>query len=86
MELFCSSINNAYLQKHLLDIKPHNLNEAVEAGTEYLQIHSSHNSGSSIRQVNEETPPTQVQANQMKRSKLELLMQALQRLTTELAG
>ena len=67
-------------------IKPQDLDEAVEAGTEYLQIQPNHNSESSIRQVDEETTPTQVQANQMKRSKLELLMQALQRLTTELAG
>ena len=85
LELFCSSLNNAYLQRHLLAIKPQDLDEAVEAGTEYLQIQPSHNSGSNIRQVDEETTPTQVQANQTKPSELELLMQALQRLITELA-
>ena len=66
-------------------VKPQDLDEAVEAGTEYLQIQPSYNSGSIMRQVDEETTPTQVQANQTKPSELELLMQALQRLTTELA-
>ena len=86
LDLFCSSINDAYLQRHLLAIKPQDLDEAVEAGTEYLQIQPSHNSGSSIRQVDIETIPTQVQANQTKPSELELLMQALQQLTIDLAG
>ena len=85
LELFCSSLNNAYLQRHLLAIKPQDLDEAVEAGTEYLQIQPSHNSESNIRQVDEETTPTPVQANQTKPSELELLMQSLQQLTTELA-
>ena len=86
LELFCSSINNAYLQRNLLAIKPQDLDEAVEAGTEYLQIQPSHNSGFSKRQVDEETTPTQVQSNQTKPSELVLLMQAIQRLTTKLAG
>ena len=54
------------------------------AETEYLQIQPGHNSEISIRQADEETTPSQVQANQAKTSKIELLFQALQRLTAEL--
>ena len=84
LELFCSFINNAYFQKHLLAIKLQDLDEAVEPGTEYLQIQPSHNSRSNIRQVDKETTSIQVQANQTKPSELELLMQVLQWLTTGL--
>ena len=86
LELFCSSINYAYLQRHLLAIKPQNLAEAVEAGTEYLQIQPSHDPGTSIRQIDKKKTPIQVQANQAKPSEMELLFQTLQRLTAKLAG
>ena len=66
-------------------VKPQDLDDSVEERTEYLQIQPSYNSGSDIWQVDEETISTQVQANQTKLSELEMLMQALQRLTTELA-
>ena len=86
LETLCSSIKHAYLQRHLLAIRPQNLDEAVEAGTEYLQIQPSHNPGTSIRQVDKETTPSQVQASQTKPSDMELLFEAIQRLTVELAG
>ena len=78
LELFYSSINHAYLQRHLLAIRPQSLAQAAEARTEYLQIQLSHNFGTSIRQVGKETSPSQVQANQTKPLEMELLFQALQ--------
>ena len=58
LELFCSSINNPYLQRQLLAIKPQNLGEAEETDTEYLQIQPSYNSRTRIRQMDAETTPT----------------------------
>lgn len=81
LELFCRSINHAYLQRHLLAINLWSLAKEVESRTEYLQIQPDHNPGISIGQVDKETTPSPVQANQAKPSEMELLLQALQRLT-----
>ena len=57
-----------FLQRHLLAIQPQSLTEAVEAESEYLQIKPSATYGASIRQVEEETTPDQVQTAQKKLS------------------
>ena len=86
MDLFCNSLNHAYLQRHLLAIKPESLKEAVEAGSEFLQIKPTSTYGANVRQVDENELPDQVQAAQAKPSEMELLLQALRQLTTEVEG
>ena len=38
LDLFCSSLGHAYLQRHLLAVPTPTLADAVQAGNEYLQI------------------------------------------------
>ena len=38
LDMFCSSLGNAALQRHLLAIRPNTLTEAVQHGNEYLQV------------------------------------------------
>ena len=59
--------------RHLFAINLQNLAKVVEAKTEYLQLQPGHNPGPGIRQVDTETTPSQVQANQARHSEVELL-------------
>ena len=77
LDIFCNSLNHAYLQRHLLAIKPRSLAEAVEAGSEY---------GANFRQIDEDKAIDQVRAAQAKPSEIKLLLQALRQLTTEVEG
>ena len=43
LDLFCNSLNHAYLQKYWLALKPKSLSEAVKAGNEYFQMTSNSN-------------------------------------------
>ena len=54
MDLFCNSLNHAYLQRHTLAIKPGNLVETVEEGSEYLQIKSGSTYGANFHQIDED--------------------------------
>ena len=51
LDLFCNSLNHAYLQRHLLTMKLQSLLEALQTGNEYLQIRPNPNPGVTIRQV-----------------------------------
>ena len=84
LDLFCKFLSNAYLQKHLLTIKPENLTEAVEAGGEYFRIEPGSTLGTNDRQVDKENTPDQVQATPAKPSEIEMLLQALRHWTSEL--
>lgn len=86
LDLFCNSLNHAYLQRHLLAMRPQSLTEAVQAGNEYLQIKPSANPGMAIRQVEEGTDPDSIQVAQSKPSEMEVLLQALRQLTAEVAS
>jgi hypothetical protein len=67
IEIFCSTVGNAYLQRHLLAVPTPTLDDAVRAGNEFLQI-KVYPTKSSIRMVEEEEleeptrPVTQVSA------------------------
>jgi hypothetical protein len=67
IDLFCSTIGNAYLQRHLLAVPTPTLEDAVRAGNDFLQIRI-YPAKSSIRVVEEEvceeaeTPTDQVSA------------------------
>ena len=87
LDLFCNSLNQAYLQRHLLAIRPQSLAEAVKAGNEYLQIKPNSSPGVTIRQVEEEEGhPETVQVAQSKPTEMETLFQALRQLTSEVAS
>ena len=38
LEVFANTLGNAYLQRHLLAVGPRDLDEAIRAGNEFLQI------------------------------------------------
>ena len=85
--LFCNSLNQAYLQRHLLAMRPQNLAEAVKAGNEYLQIKPNSSPEVTSRQVEKgEGHPETVQVAQSKPMEMETLFQALRQLTSEVAG
>ena len=64
LDLFCNSLNHAYLQRPLLVIKPGSLTEAVEAGSEYLQIKLGSTYGANVHQVDKDDTLDQEQADQ----------------------
>ena len=87
LDLFCNSLNQAYLQRHLLAIRPQSLAEAVKAGNEYLQIKPNSSPGVTVRQIDEEEGhPETAQVAQAKPTEMETLMQALRQLTSEVAS
>ena len=87
LDLFCNSLNQAYLQRHLLAIRPQSLSEAVKAGNEYIQIKPNSNSGVTIQQIEEkEGNPEAVQVAQSKPTEMVVLLQALRQLTSEIAS
>jgi hypothetical protein len=55
VETFCSTVGNAYLQRHLLAVPTPTLEDAVRAGNEFLQI-KVYSAKNSIRMVEEEEP------------------------------
>ena len=57
MDTFCSTLGNAYLQRHLLAVDTPNLEAAVRAGNEFLQIRTATERGKAnpaVRQVGDE--------------------------------
>ena len=87
LDLFCNSLNQAYLQRHPLAIRPQSLSEALKAGNEYLQIKPNSNPGVTIRQIDEEKGnPKAVQVAQSKPTEMEVLLQALRQLTSKIAS
>ena len=65
-------------------MKPHSLTEAAQAGNEYIQIRPNTNSGITIwKGEEEEVNHESVQVAQSKPSKMEVLLQALRQLTSE---
>ena len=55
METFCNTLGYLPLQRHLLAVPIHTLEDAVIAGNEYLQIKpASDRGGTNIRQVGKE--------------------------------
>jgi hypothetical protein len=92
IDTFCSTVGNAYLQRHLLAVATPTLEDAVRAGNEFLQI-KVYSAKSSIRMVEEEMPEepekpvTQVSAASSTpavESLLAPLTQLLQQLTDQL--
>ena len=57
LDLFCNSLNHAYLQINLLAMKPQSLTKAMQAGNEYLQIRPNINLGVTIWQIDVEIGP-----------------------------
>ena len=87
LDLFCNSLNQAYLQRHLLAIRPQNLSKAVKIGNGYLQIKPNSNPGVTIQRIEEKDKnPEAVQVAQTKPTEMEVLLQALRQLPSEVAN
>ena len=90
MDIFHSSINNGYLQRHLLAVNAATLEEAVRAGNEFLQIKTGTAAGPSIRQVageeSDDVSEESNQVNQVTPSTMDVLLQAVKQLTQEVAS
>ena len=87
LDLFRNSLNHAYLQRHLLAMKPQSFSEAIADGNEYFQIRPNLNLGVTIRQVEEEEGNLEsVQVAQSTPSEIEILIQALRQITSEVAS
>ena len=85
LECFQSSLGSASLQRHLLAIKPSNLDEAVRAGNDYLQVQVRPTPPSTVHQVEEdaEAPPTK--AAPLQPEPLTALMEAMTQLTKQVS-
>jgi hypothetical protein len=51
LNTFCSTLGNAYLQRHLLAVPMEGLADAVKAGNEFLQIGGNMHGGTAVRAV-----------------------------------
>ena len=61
METFCNTLRYLPLQRHLLAVPIHTLEDAVRAGNEYLQIKpAGERGGTNIRQVGDEDEEEEV--------------------------
>ena len=81
LDTFCSSLNHAGLQRHLLAVQPLTLEAAVQSGNEYLQVQTDGrtNSGPAIRVMGEEDDSVAA----VEPNTLTLLMQAIEKLTAK---
>ena len=85
LETFGSTLGNAYLQRHLLAVRPESLEEAVRTGNEFLQIRPTSHSGvrSLVEEDEECLEKVEVQAKQVKADPMEALLAAIKNLTKE---
>lgn len=88
IDTFHATIGDAYLQRHLLAIETPDLEAAVRAGNEYLQIRPIRHGGSGVRQVDGE-PAEQEELTQIAQAStppLQTLLQAMQKLAEEVSA
>jgi hypothetical protein len=86
VDTFCSTLGNAYLQRHLLAVPTRTLEEAVRAGNEFLQIKLYQPRGT-VHQIGEEEPEGQATAVQVESSSIgveALLLKVIQQLSDKL--
>ena len=83
LEVFASTLGNAYLQRHLLAVDPVDLDTAVRAGNEFLQVKpmgDRRSPNSAVRTVEEESldqvqPVAESEATQLTRTVAHLVEQ-----------
>ena len=77
METFCNTLGYLPLQRHLLAVPIHTLEDAVRAGNEYLQIKpAGERGGTNIRQVGDEeevSSPTEKALTTLMKTMLQLV-------------
>lgn len=87
VDVFCGTLGNAYLQRHLLAVETPTLGDAVRAGNEYLQIRPTQDkggSGAAIRCMDDTEEPSLAAATVAEAGTgdvLQTLLQAMQQLT-----
>lgn len=84
LETFSGSLGNLYLQRHLLAMNVRDLDAAVQAGNEFLQVQAGRpESSSSIRLV-EEDPDQMVKPVKVNETEMTTLTKALLQLTNQM--
>ena len=85
IEMFCSSLGHLQLQRHLLAIPLPDLQTAVRAENDYLQIQPA-NTPMDIRAVTQDSDPTTSKTvTQVATDPLQMLLKAVQDLTLEVS-
>lgn len=86
LDTFQTTLGDTSLQRHLLAIDTPDLETAVRAGNEYLQIQPARGTGTNIRQVEESTsmPEGTVAVTNSTDPCLEALLKAVQKLSGEI--
>ena len=78
VDMFCSTIGNPYLQRHLLAVPTPTIQEAVKASNEYLQIRPGNTTGGAVRPVGD---PEESRVAPVAPTQMETLLQTIQQLT-----
>lgn len=84
LEMFSSSLGNVYLQRHLLAMNIRDLDSAVRAGNEFLQVKVSRPEGQPAVRVLEEEPEQTVKPVKMAEPEVNTLTKALVQLTAQM--
>jgi hypothetical protein len=82
LDMFQGTLGNAYLQRHLLAVDAHTLEDTVRAGSEFLQIKPTNFPSSHVHVVEEDVQELDVQVVQA--NTLDTLMKMVQNLTSEI--
>ena len=80
LDVFCGSLNHAGLQRHLLATQPQDMEQAVQQGSEYLQVRGS--TENKIRSIDEEEHREKVAVADT--NPLSSLMKAVEQLTLKI--
>jgi hypothetical protein len=86
LDTFQNTLNNTYLQRHLLAINPRTLEDAIRAGNDFLQIKNTNFPGSQIRAVEEGENVSIPEVQTIQTNPLDSLMKMMQQLTAEVSS
>jgi hypothetical protein len=87
LETFSNTLGNAYLQRHLLAVDPVNVEAAVRAGNDFLQIRSAPERGRglpTVRGIDEEEEPKAEVTTPKTAELLATLMKAMQEMAEQM--
>ena len=87
-DLFQTTIGNPYLQRHLLAVRAHTMEEAMQAGNEYLQVQHARAPGAVIRNITQEEEMDEIKEVSTKPEvvdPMQLLVQAMGKLVDQMA-
>ena len=87
LETFLSTLNNAYLQRHLLAVNPATIREAVQAGGEFLEIRPASNPDvrAVLVSMGEAPKVEKIPDVEVGLTSMEMLLEAVKTLTKEVS-